>query len=114
MQDLRVFLIFLTSSIGCFVLHEWTSFSAVLASSIIGFTISLIPWKKYTKTDVEVVAYAGTFAGMSSSFHMSQIVYFFVSALIATIVFKYSRHYFVGFGGKLGTIAFLSVVVFLL
>lgn len=91
--------VFLTYSIVHFF-----GLSAVLASSFIGF-IGYFIFRKY-----EVPIYCGSFAGMVS---IALFNYFEVGilAILCAFIFLLTKPLFTGYGGKLGTIAFLSSLI---
>ncbi|MDD0852043.1 hypothetical protein HBN50_03000 [Halobacteriovorax sp. GB3] len=100
----------------CFVLHTKFDVSAVVASCIVGLFGTFIPLSKLGNVkDIQNAVYAGSFAGMCSAgvlTHFSQI--FFLSLLGASF-YLLTIDLFKGYGGKLGTIAFISVsLVYLL
>ncbi len=94
-----IFSVFSTYSIVHFF-----SISAVLASSFIGI-LGYFLFRKY-----EVPIYCGSFAGMVS---IALFNYYEVGilAILCAFIFLLTKPLFVGYGGKLGTIAFLSSLI---
>ncbi|MBN2540606.1 MAG: hypothetical protein JXB08_03670 [Bacilli bacterium] len=78
--------------------------SNVLASSFIGL-VGFLFLRKY-----QVAIYCGSFAGMVSValFGFEEVV---VLALICAFIFILTKPLFFGYGGKLGTIAFMSSLI---
>lgn len=87
-----------------FLLALWFSAPVVIASALVGL-IGHLFIKKY-----EVAIYCGSFAGMTSVnvFNIQEI---FLLAFLAGLVFFLTKPIFKGFGGKLGTVAFVSSVL---
>ena len=97
----------------CFGLHQIDSINPVMASSLVGLLGCLLASKKFYK-DIEIIAYCGSFAGMSSNVFFSAWWMLVVSALLGSILLIALDKWFIGWGGKLGAIAFFSLVVFVL
>jgi len=78
--------------------------SNVFASSFIGL-IGFLFFRKH-----ELAIYCGSFAGMVSValFGYDEVL---VLALICAIIFELTKPLFAGYGGKLGTIAFMSSLI---
>jgi len=55
--------------------------------------------------------YAGAFVGMSSFFVLMLKRDYFISGILSGLIFVLTKDFFPGFGGKLGFIAFVSVVL---
>jgi len=83
---------------------------SVIASALTGLTFGFIPFFIPEFLILSEVAHASSFAGMSS---LNLIEKGFVKlALITTLVYVFAFPLFPGFGGKLGTIAFISVILY--
>ncbi|MCW1296673.1 MAG: hypothetical protein OH319_03245 [Candidatus Parvarchaeota archaeon] len=96
------FLSIFLAAVFTFYLSSFTN--AVLAASFFGIVFAVL-FKKYAK-----VAYCGCFIGMSSYLILESIYFIFLASMLATILL----HLFKGkleYGGKLGLIAFLSVLI---
>lgn len=94
----------LMASVGVlvtFALVYLTGISAVIASATTGM-LGFLLLKKY-----EVAIYCGSFAGMVSTtlFSGAEVA---VLAIICGLVYLLTKPLFSGYGGKLGTVAFLS------
>ena len=91
-----VFTFYLSTNLGL---------GAVIASSLVGILAAMII-PKYG-----AAAYCGSFVGMSSFSLFSNYTGVALASAIAGIVYVLSRDVFGGFGGKLGTIAFLGASI---
>ncbi|QCK14467.1 hypothetical protein [Mangrovivirga cuniculi] len=83
--------------------------NAILSSAIIGLIAGLL--SQYTSHSAFAAAmFCGSFVGMSSVNLMPLAAIAFAGGL-SGLIFYYSQGILKGFGGKLGTIAFISVGV---
>jgi len=84
----------------------------VMASGIVGIAAGLILPALYPEIGgtLAVMAMCASFAGMSSSAHFPRWTMMLVVGLIAGLIFVNSMPLLGGAGGKLGTIAFASVL----
>lgn len=95
----------------CFFFGAAFTFSAaphlgsVIAASLAGLLGSFLPRK-----ETQAAVYTGAFAGMSSTYVISDFFELAIVALAGTLVLIVLERWFIGFGGKLGACAFLSVV----
>mgnify|MGYP003691631273 CR=1 FL=1 len=98
----------------CHLLHLYTDFGAVLSAGIIGTLASFIPslnsQSQYLK-QLPPVIYCGVFVGMSSSSVTPSLILVVSAGVFAGVFLLLSKSLFVGIGGRLGTLAFLGVVV---
>lgn len=98
----------------CYSLNVYGDLGSVLAAGITGTTASFIPAINKKSDYLEklpAAIYCGAFVGMSSV-EISPSVGFIVTAGVLTgVFFMLSKNLFLGIGGKLGSIAFLGVVV---
>ncbi|MCX8083306.1 MAG: hypothetical protein N3C60_00065 [Calditerrivibrio sp.] len=84
-----------------------------LSAGLTGMIFSLIS-NSYKKVyDLQFSAFCGVFAGMTShiflhSSKIIQILPFFVGVL-----FFISRNIFLGIGGKLGALAYVAIIIFM-
>lgn len=97
---------FYFACLTCWILQTQFGFSPVLSSALIGFSGSFVPHK-----GVQAVIYAGSFAGMCSPEYLNTDGTIFVMSIVGSSVYLFSKPHFTGFGGRLGTIAFISSVV---
>ncbi len=82
--------------------------SPVISAALVGCLAAY--WPK-TMPEWSVAMYCGAFVGMSGNFVLGEPILILVSAFIAGITLILSRKVFVGVGGKLGTLAFMSVAI---
>jgi len=101
----NISLIALVATVITYALNNYLFLGPVLAASTVGL-ISAVSMRKYS-----TVIYAGALAGMTSSMVTSTWwVIVFIGALTG-IIFYFLKPHFIGEGGKLGTAAFLSVIL---
>jgi hypothetical protein len=100
------FCAFFFACLVCSTLQTSVGLTAVQSAAIVGLLGSLLP--------VGAVIYSGAFAGMCSPEHLSSLEYILFISMMGTILFVVGRTYLNGFGGKLGTIAFIASVVLVL
>lgn len=103
-QDLLNFLAVVGGTVITFILSNNLQLGAVVASSIVGIAATLII-PRY-----DVPTFCGSFVGMASITLLTTYFCVFLAGIIAGIVFVITKQVFNGFGGKLGTIAFIGCV----
>ncbi|MGV6831390.1 MAG: hypothetical protein ACWA5P_07510 [bacterium] len=95
-------------AVSTFLLHKY-GLSVVVASCVIGLIGATIG--HFTKsTHLPLVIFAGTFVGMTST-AVGTIPLIIVGGVFVGIIYQTSLKIFAGFGGRLGTIAFISTVL---
>lgn len=95
-------------AITTFLLHKY-GLSVVVASCVVGLLGAVLG--HFTKsTHLPLVIFAGSFVGMTST-TVGSIPLMILGGAISGIIYKFSLKLFVGFGGRLGTIAFISTVL---
>ena len=127
MKHFSNFLIFFSTFIGCFLTIYVSNqgFPSVFASSFIALLGAYFAMLIQNKTNIADSVFCGSFAGMISMNLLSggQYSFFLMSLLLSILVgiiytlikllsSKYPKKLFNGFGGKLGTTAFISVFLF--
>lgn len=124
---------FIFSFIGCIstIYCVVIKCNIVVASSIVAIILSVLAITVQDEHSFSLAGFAGSFAGMTAPFLISGIpndygIHFFVCSLLLslTVAFLYSfseiitvyypKVFFDGFGGRLGFIAFISVLLYLL
>lgn len=105
-NNLKTLVIALLSTVITYSLNVDFGLGAVVASGLIGLAASLILPK-----DQAVVAYTGSFAGMSSSLVLTGYPMVTVAGLLVGFAYVLTRPFYQGYGGKLGTIAAASVMI---
>jgi len=86
----------------------------VLAGALVGTISSFIPNLLKNKKSIFIpeipkAIYCGTFVGMTTSTIANGYQFIILSSIIAGVLYWLSKNTFVGFGGKLGTVAFGGV-----
>lgn len=100
-------------ALATFYLNHYLAWGPVIAAAAIGLLASYIPEIKQESAKLRAIPsaiYCGAFVGMSSLLVMPNLIMIGLASLIAGIIFAFTHHVFDGCGGKLGTIAFISVV----
>lgn len=106
-----VFIVFIIGSLGTYFINEKYQTGAVVASSLLGLTFGLILPNVFTNGhSLAVALFCGTFIGMSTTTKLSTKVSVMIATAIGTAIYLYTAPYFAGLGGKLGLIAFGSVI----
>ncbi|MBN2367868.1 hypothetical protein JXC34_02540 [Candidatus Woesearchaeota archaeon] len=86
-------------------------FGPVIGAGLTGMAAYYLCHFHKTALDLPPAAYCGAFVGMASPFVLPNLIFVSVSGLIAGVLYYLSHDAYSGVGGKLGTIAFSSVVV---
>lgn len=97
-------------ALGTFQLQK-VGVSPVVASCSIGLLGALIGYWMNSE-DLAMVIFAGTFVGMTTV-SIASFPIMLLAGLACGILYLLAEPIFVGYGGKLGAIAFISVVVVL-
>lgn len=100
-SDLKIFFFIFISSLITFELSSFSN--PVFAAGVTGFVLSFLFHRYSSKI------YCGAFIGMSSSLVLNNFFFILIASIIAGILFTHS-HKIPVHGGKLGFIAFLSVL----
>lgn len=87
--------------------------SVVQASSVVGlFFVILFDYELFSISPyIAIAGFGGSFVGMTSKNHLNKIWMVGTGGLLFGVIYYLSSGVFSGFGGKLGTIAFLSSVI---
>ena len=115
--DLKLHLCAVLASVLTYYLHihilPSIPFAAALVCVIMVYGLRL--FYPTFSNKAEIFIYAGTFVGMSSLSFFSQPFYLLVAGYLVGFFVNLSESFWIGYGGKLGTLAFLSVyLVFIL
>ena len=116
--DIRIeFLVMICVPVGavsCYVLNVDLGMGSVLAAGIVGTVSSFLPimhqksvWLKKMPTAL----YCGAFVGMSSAEVAPSLSFVLYAGVLTGLLFMLTKSFFVGVGGKLGTIAFGGVAI---
>jgi hypothetical protein len=111
--NLFEFLALVIGSLLTFYLNNYLEWGAVLSSAAVGLAGGLLPYLKPSSESLKSAAlaiYCGTFVGMASASLFDEMHYIFIASVISGIFYIYTRGLFIGFGGKLGSVAFSGVL----
>ena len=97
----------IAGAVGTFFLQKYGC-SAVVASCLVGLLGALVG-HLLKSPDIPLVVFAGSFVGMTS-LALGSTPLMIIAGIVAAVIYKLTEKHFVGFGGKLGTIAFVSVM----
>lgn len=104
--------LFLIASSFCFHLQAHFKLTAVLSAAITGLIGSFIPGNRFIeKIHIESAIYSGAFVAMDSRLLHAGPYYVIIASFIGASLYFLMTPFFKGFGGKLGTIAFLSCTI---
>ena len=105
------FCVLLFASLSTYTLNTHLSISPILVSaSITAFFVSI---NKLTlkRKNFEVLFYCGSFIGMTMPIFINQnILIFLLTSTVALLIHRTLENSIIGFGGKVGSIAFISVI----
>lgn len=107
------FLALVIGSLLTYYLNNYLEWGAVLASAAVGLAGGLLPYLKPSSESLKSYAlaiYCGTFVGMASTSLFDEIHYIFIASAISGLFYIYTRGLLIGFGGKLGSVAFSGVL----
>lgn len=86
----------------------YSPYSMILTSCFFVLILSFTPIENKNLATI----YSGTFAGMSSKMILSTSLILFLASILGGFLCTVLDKKLIGIGGKLGTIAFLSVLLF--
>lgn len=90
-----------------FILHKY-GLSVVVASCLVGLLGAALE-QLFKVHHLAFVIFAGSFVGMSSS-SVTSLPLVLIGGALCAVVYQLTTDYFKGFGGRLGTIAFISTI----
>ncbi|HLW29306.1 MAG TPA: hypothetical protein VKX29_00495 [Brumimicrobium sp.] len=111
--NLLEFLALVIGSLLTFYLNNYLGWGAVIASAAVGLAGGVLPYVKPNSQAMKSAAlaiYCGSFVGMASTFLFDEIHYIFIASVISGLFYIYTRGLFIGYGGKLGSVAFSGVL----
>lgn len=109
------FLAFYLACLTCITLQTAFGLSPVLSSALVGFTGTFYHFSGWIeRRGIHSVIYAGSFAGMCSHEHLSSHTQIVFISLVGSALYLTTKTHLQGFGGKLGTIAFVSSLLLIL
>jgi hypothetical protein len=103
-SDTTTILLMIIAAIGTFSLGHMFQLGAFLSSALIGITGAI--FFKRQKT----VIYTGSFIGMTHTVFLPDVWCITLAALVTGVIYVFSRHTFVGYGGKLGALSLIGTL----
>lgn len=101
------------SCLSCVLLQKQFGFSSILASALVGLAGSFVPKATmYNFKEVRALIYTSSFAAMTSITHLDGVFQIVILSMLTGSVFMATKQLFQGIGGKMGTTAFISVLIF--
>jgi len=104
-KEIKIIIASIFGAVFTYFLYSYFGFNNVLAASVVGVLAGLL-FSSYAAP-----MYMGAFVGMVSDNVIMNIWFLALASFIAGLFFIYSRRYFKGLGGKLGGIAFISILL---
>ncbi|NMP04477.1 hypothetical protein HHE94_17380 [Pseudoalteromonas arctica] len=95
-------------------MHTTFALPLVISAALTGLVGSFIPFPAHYKNHPYAAIYAGSFAGMCSTHLITSYWEIAIISLIGSSLYVLTMNMFTGFGGKLGSVAFASVALFVL
>ena len=83
--------------------------NAVIASCIVGLVGALIGYFFKTE-DITYVIFAGSFVGMTA-ISITSLPIICIAGTLCGVLYLFTENHFIGYGGKLGAIAFVSLII---
>mgnify|MGYP003673688153 CR=1 FL=1 len=101
-------------AVVCYIMSVYGGLGSVLSAGITGTLASFLPnlnkESDYLK-QLPASIYCGVFIGMSSVEISPSIGFVIAAGIFASIFLMLSKNLFLGIGGKLGSVAFVGVVI---
>jgi len=105
-ENIKLLVTAMIATFVTYMLNVQLGFGAVVASGLVGLISScLLP------APLSVMAYTGAFVGMSSATRFPNVWYTIVAGCVVGLVYILTRRVYQGFGGRLGTVAAVSVIL---
>lgn len=98
----------LGGTILTYTLQYYFNFNPILSAGIVG--LLAVSLENKNKLIISLPIYCGAFVGMTNPENHYPFYLIFMIGLFAGILFYLSKNFYGGIGGKLGTIAFSSVI----
>ncbi|MAD05071.1 MAG: hypothetical protein CMK65_15810 [Pseudoalteromonas sp.] len=96
------------------MLHDQANVALVLSAAVTGLVGTFIPFPARFGNHPYAAIYAGSFAGMCSSSLIDSYWELSFISLIGACLYMLTMNLFAGFGGRLGSVAFASVALFMM
>lgn len=109
-------LLILSGALGALITYLLATklhLTTTISSALVGL-IAVIVFEKLDKEKYKLFPasfYCGSFVGMTAVTVIHNPLIILIAGAISGLIFTASQDYFVGVGGKLGTMAFVSVVI---
>lgn len=102
----------ISGGVVTYVIHHKSRLSAVESSAVTGLIGGLLLPMIYGPLGnfLTILLFCGSFIGMSSKDRLNNLSHVILSGSIASMFFIYTQNIFLGLGGKLGVIAFISIL----
>ncbi len=84
----------------------------IVASALTGFIVSLLPFSN--KSNISTLVYCSSFAAIGVTELTNSFVLIFLLPILLMFIYQLTKTVAKGYGGKLGTIAFVSSGIFYL
>lgn len=107
-DQLQVIPFVLIGTLLTYFIQDQLHFNPLLSAGIVGVSAALI--EKKIKSVIALPIYCGVFVGMTNVDHHIPYPIMATIGLVAGVVYYWSKNFYSGIGGKLGTIAFTSVL----
>jgi len=111
---IQAMVVSLVAGLSAWGLHHHLQRGPVLASAVITLTAGLVLPNMFDQgNDLVAVAACGSYVSMSATIRLRNVLETCFALTFAALLFVASTQIFVGVGGKLGTIAAVSVMTVL-
>lgn len=106
-------IVFYLGCLMCYTLQVEAGLTPVISAALTGLFGSFIHFPRfYERKGLQALIYAGAFAGMCSREILSNHTDVITLSSIGAAIYLLSRPFGNGFGGRLGTIAFVASLLF--
>ena len=95
----------IVGAVLAYLLQAHLGFNSVIGASVTGIIFGIL------FPSIALPGYMGAFVGMVAGRVIGSIFWLVCAAIIAALLFIFSKRYFKGFGGKLGFLAFISILL---
>ena len=102
--DTTTVILIITSAMITFSLGHTFQFGAYLSSAVVGLSGAI--FFKRQKT----ITYTGSFIGMTHTVFLPDFWCIILAAVVTGVIYAFSRHTFVGYGGKLGALSLIGTL----
>lgn len=108
------FLAFYVGCMFCVGLQTQLNLNPVLSSAMVGFLGTFFHLPNLDSKRLHSAIYSGSFAGMCTVQVLKGQEQIIIVSVLGAFLYLLSEKYLIGYGGKLGTIAFVSCAFILL